>query len=465
MADPGPANYTDVLLQLLLIRKDWLEKSELTKLKEELRIYQSSFAALYNVFLKRKQISEDPYKQETRIGELEVPETGPLNESKRIEQISLRLAAYDSQLDFLVNFYQFGIDFLNLERIKRILGLVHYIDWVHLTPDSQSFNTKVVAEIVFQSKIGVDQVTLSIIGESLTKLSKTTATVTGILRDLFIYYKETYKLNIRQAITKNMSAGEVNAVNIKRKFASALPGISFYPEFIDELIKEDYTKEGPAMHESILKFLRLADEKPKAVKPTVDFKATLLEGIQVIGGSTNALNEITGKIDENESILSNRKKSFWEKLRLVIRHMMNSEPEEVIYEIQHMDISRGVPVKEKMNFHQFRADMDKKIRILTGLGGQGPALSKLSSMTEEQIISYLERGIREVQSLHRTLGALDDFFKTTVDKEDRERIKGIKPELATLKNSIVRANQLRHEYSAQKEEEEQLKRLGVSPTA
>jgi hypothetical protein len=41
-------------------------------------------------------------------------------------------------------------------------------------------------------------------------------------------------------------------------------------------------------------------------------------------------------------------------------------------------------------------------------------------------------------------------------------VKGIKPELATIKNAIVRANQDRYEYSAQKEEEEQMKRLGIN---
>jgi hypothetical protein len=32
-----------------------------------------------------------------------------------------------------------------------------------------------------------------------------------------------------------------------------------------------------------------------------------------------------------------------------------------------------------------------------------------------------------------------------------------------MKNSIVKANQLRYEYNAQKEEEEQMKRLGINP--
>jgi len=65
--------------------------------------------------------------------------------------------------------------------------------------------------------------------------------------------------------------------------------------------------------------------------------------------------------------------------------------------------------------------------------------------------------------MHKTLSALDEFFKAEVNKEDRDKVRGIKPELATIKNAIVRANSKRHDYSAQKEEEEQLRRLGVKP--
>jgi hypothetical protein len=61
------ANFTNTLDQALAARKDWLEKSEIAKLKENLRAFQASYAALYNIFLKKKQIDEDPYKQETKI--------------------------------------------------------------------------------------------------------------------------------------------------------------------------------------------------------------------------------------------------------------------------------------------------------------------------------------------------------------------------------------------------------------
>jgi len=464
MADNAAPNYIDLLSQALFARKDWLERAELTKLKEELRVFQISYSVLYNMFLKKKLINEDPYKQESKISDLEIPETGPFNEAKKREQISLRLASYDSQLDFLVNFYQFGVDFLNVERIRRIVGLVRYIDWMNLTPDSQSNNTKVVAEIINNAKSDSNALTLSIIGESLTKLPKCTSTIMGILRDLSIYHKESYKLNVRKAIP-GMQAQEANAANIKKKMASAMPGTVFYQEFIDELIKEDFSKDGPAMREAVLKALALSEEKPKTSKPKVDYKGMLLSGIVAIGNAATVMNEIIQKIDENEEVLADQKKGFWDKLRQLIRAMMHAEPEDVFYDLIFIDQATGVQKKETTNLHQFRGDLEKKTRILTGMNAQGPIMAKLKNMNEEQCITYLERTIRDVQNYHRVLTSLDEYFKANIPQQERARIKGIKPELASVKNCIVRANQLRAEYTAAKEEEEQMKRLGLNPGA
>jgi len=464
MADTPAPNYIDLLSQALLARKDWLEKTELTKLKEELRIFQISYSVLYNMFIKKKLINEDPYKQESKISDLEIPDTGPFNEAKKREQISLRLASYDSQLDFLVNFYQFGVDFLNVERIRRIVGLVRYIDWMNLTPDSQSNNTKVVAEIVNNTKSGGDALTLSIIGESLTKLPKCTTTIMGILRNLSIYHKESYKLNARKAIP-GMQAQEANAANIKKKMNAAMPGTVFYQEYIDEMIKEDYSKDGPAMREAVLKALAVTEEKPKAAKPKIDYKAMILSGITAIGSAATVMSEIIQKIDENEEVLADQKKGFWDKLRQIIRAMMHAEPEEVFYDLLFVDQSTGVQKKETTNLHQFRGDLERKTRILAGMSANGAVMAKLKNMNEEQCTAYLERTIRDVQNYHRILTALDDYFKTNIPQSERARIKGIKPELASVKNCIVKANQLRAEYTAAKEEEEQMKRLGLNPNA
>jgi hypothetical protein len=462
MADTAQTNYIDTLQQVLIARKDWLEKSELVRLKEDLRTFHVSFASLYNIYLKKKLIDEDPYKQETKISELEIPETDVFNEAKRIEQLSIRLSNFDSQLDFLVNFYQLGVDFLNIDRIKRIVGLIKYIDWSNLSPDSPSIMTKTVSDMTNHSKVGVDTLTLSIIGESLSRLSKSTAASMAILKDLNTYYRESYKLNVRQNVTKFMAVNEATLDNIRKKISSAMPGSPVYRELIEEILKEDFSNAGVDLRDSILNSLRVKEEKTKAVKQVIDFKKILLDGIIVIGGAANSLTEISGKLSENQTVMENRKKTLIETIKELIRQITNAEPEEVIYSVECMDTTKGVPVKEKVYFYQFMGEMEKKTRILNSFV-RGPAYNKLAAMSEEQIIGYLEKNIKEIQTLHKTLTALDEFFKVNVPPDDRDKIKGIKPELSALKNTFVKANQLRYEYSAQKEEEEQMRTLGFNP--
>jgi hypothetical protein len=455
------STYPGLLSQALGARMDWLERSELGKLKEELRIFQSSFSVLYNTYIKKGLIDEDPYKQEAKIGELEVPDTSSFTEVERVEQLTVRLANYDNQLDFLVNFYQFNVDFLSLERIKRILGLMKFIDWVHLSGDSPFPMTKAVFELNQLSKNGVDPLSQTLLVESLGNLSKATGQVMGYLKQLADYHRENYKLNLRTQVIQNMPEAEATQVNIKKKFAAVMPGKPFYPDLVEELLREDYSKDGPALREKVLKNLQIPDTKPKVAAAPVSFKSILLDGLQVIGSSSSILTEIAGKIDENESVLSNRRKSFFEKLQDLMRQVLGKEPEPVVYELQYVDPGRSAPVRDKLDYHNFRLGMDKKGRFLVNLSNRNNA--KLEKMSEEQLMQVLDQNIRDMQSLHKILSALDDFFKASATKEEREKIKGIKPELAALKNCIVKSNQLRHEYSAQKEEEEQMKRLGISP--
>jgi hypothetical protein len=219
------------------------------------------------------------------------------------------------------------------------------------------------------------------------------------------------------------------------------------------------------MKEAILKAMQVAEEKPKAAKPKTSHKDILLNGIQAVGNSGGVLNDIALKLDENQTVMENQKKGFWEKLRLIFRSMMSSDPEDVVYELQFIDHATGAEIHEHLNFFQFRVDFEKKVKIFGRMTAQSPLMAKLKAMTEEQVFGYLERAIKDLQSLHRILTALDEYFKSSVPREERDKIKGIKPELASIKNCYVKANQIRHDYSAQKEEEEQMKKLGINPDA
>ena len=464
MAEDNEGNdYIKTLTEALNARADWLEKSELPKLKEELRSLHTGFASLYTFYVKKKLINEDPYKHETKIVELEIPSSAPFSDAERLDQLTQRLANYDNQLDFLVNFYQFSVEFLNLNRIKLIVGLVKYINWTSLTPDSPNPVTKAVSEMTNQIKMGVDPLTMSVIGKSLSYVNKACNPIVACLKALSDYHRETFKLELRE-ITAGMSQTDAsNLPLLKKKFSQTKPGMPFYPDLAEEMLKEDFSSEGPALREAVLKKLQVAEAKTKEAKVQVSFKGILIDGIYGLGMISQTLTEIITKLDICQEVLLAKRQSFMEKLKKVFSQMFHKEPELVLYDVEYMDPIKGIPVHEKVNYNNFRSDIERKIRTLSPLVSRGSSTSKLESMQEEQLVGFLERNIRDLQSLHKTLGALDDFFKASVDREDRDKIRGIKPELGSIKNAILRANSKRHEYTAQKEEEEQLKRLGVRP--
>jgi hypothetical protein len=375
--------------------------------------------------------------------------------------MSIRLSEYDNQLDFLVNFYQFSMDYLTLDKIKKILALVKYIDWTRFNTDSSSMNTRVMADFLLQIKTGGDNMAVTLINDALGELKRASAAIMALLKELSDFNREDYKLQLRINLCSNLPAAEATAANIRKKFPAAMPKTPFYPDLVEEVIKEDYSKDGDTLRERVLKSLQVPDTKPKSEKAPVSFKSFLIDGLLVIGSVAATLGEIGPKLDENDALLANRKQGFWQKVKRIMQQMMmNKEPEPTIYTVECFDTLKGVSTKEKVNYTGFRGEMDRKARIMNGILRSG--IAKLESMEDEQLITLLDRSIREIQPLHKTLTALDEFFKAEASsQEERDKVKGIKPELATMKNALIKANQKRHEYSAQKEEEEQLKRLGI----
>jgi hypothetical protein len=451
--------YRDALSAAIEAYRLWLEKSEFPKLKEECRTFHASFAAIYKQLIQKRFIHEDPYKHEAKAGEIKVPD--PVSpEGDKTEQLTIRLSAYDNQLDFLVNFSQFSIEFLTLENIKRIIALVRYIDWTKFNMDAQTPTTKAMVDITLPARTGGDPLSGRVVADALTALDKASTAIMGYLKEAANFDREFYKLELRQNLTGSMKAGEAVSENIRKKFHIAMPGRPFYPDLVEEVIKEDFSPGGDKIRAAVLKQLAVPENKPKAVKQTVSFKSILLDGCMIISSVGTSLSDIAPRLDENSAIFQNRKQGFFEQLKAAFRQMLRKEPDPVIYEIEYLDTVKGTPVREKVNFGVFREELDRKIRSFTSLG-RGGISSRLDAVSENQLLSLLEKAVRDAQSLHKILTGLDEYFKAEAPRELREKIRGIKPELATIKNAIIKANQKRHEYSAQLEEEEQLKRLGI----
>ncbi|MFQ3547493.1 MAG: hypothetical protein SNJ56_04080 [Termitinemataceae bacterium] len=458
------------LAQALDQRKAWLDHTEMPQLKEAFSVFKGAFNSLYQVLLHKGLVEEDPYKNDIKIGELETPSEAPFTESERMEQMSIRLSAYDSQLDFLLTFYQFSVDFLTMERMKRVVGIVKYFNWLQVSPNSQYVNTRALAEIVNIAKAGNDQLAAGIIADSIVRLEQVSKNILKYLKEISDFHRENYKLEARLRFFDKLTFDKATVftkkdetmLQIKRKFAETMGDRPFYPELMEEILKEDYSAEGPALKQELLKKLSLPQETPQTKKAAASLRPMLLEGFKGLSTLSYILTDAISKLQDNKILLDSQQNGFWQKVKLVILKMLNKDLEEVFYDIEYLDPLTGMTKSEKINFGTFLSDLNKKARFLAALTTRGSnVMARLEAASDEQLLSMLSKNIEELQRFHRVLAGIDEFFKTEISKENRDRVRGIKPEISAIKNGIVKANQKRHEYIAQKEEEEQMKRLGI----
>jgi len=463
-------SFQSALAELLEKRREWLDRSEMPRLKEEYRIFQSSFSGLFKLFLKKGILHEDPYKNEVKIGDLKVPSESPFSESEKNDEMSLRLSNYESQLDFLVNFYQFSVDFMTMERLKKIVALTKYISWTQISTNSPNINTRTLSELAALIKGGNDQLSSGLLADAFQQLEKSSKTIFRILKDVSDYHRENYKLELRQRVMNSLQFQSETVITkkedtlrqVKRKFAESMADRSFYPELVDEILKEDYAGEGLSLREELLKRMAVAEDKPKGEKRVISFRSTLLDGIRLLASLNFIIDDALKKLDENSNLLESKKNTFMDKVRRIVRQMMNKETPEVIYEVEYFDPIQTASKTEALSYSKFHAETERKIRFLAALSNKTTSTAKrLESGTEEQVLAILAKNLEEVQNTHKEMSALDVYFKSETPREDRERMRGIKTELMTIKNGIVKANQKRHEYIAQKEELEQMKKLGI----
>jgi len=465
------AAYADRLEQALIAKTERMNSTELKQLKDDFKLYQSAFQAIYNVLIKKGLITEDPYKYELKISEVTTPSESPFAESDKIDQMCIRLSQFESYLDFLNNYYEFSVDFLTMGRIKRLASLTKYFAFTQFTENSQHINTRYFAEIVGLVKKGSDPLSTGIINEGLLQLEKTSRTIFQTLKDLTLLHKERYKLETRRLATNGLRLDrdyvithQDDAIRKVRQIIAESGGERpFYAELVAEVLKEDFSSDGDNLRDDVMKRLQVSVEKNQDKSTERNFKAVILDGARVVIGVGFQLEDAIKKLEENQALLESMDKSFMTKVKRALREMMGKKREHVVHEVEYLDPVSSERKNESIDFTEFCTDASKRAQSLVSMVSKtSSSFKRMENSSEDLIYKFLSKSIEELQSFHRKLSALDEFFQGAIeDPEFKGRVRSVKMELGSVKNAIIKSNQKRHEYIAQKEELEQMKRLGI----
>ena len=467
----GNGDYERILEERLSAKAESLDRVELPKLKESFKLFQTAFQGIHTVLLRKSVIQKDPYKFDLKISEVQTPPEGPFGESEKNEQISIRLSQFDSYLDFLNGYYQFSVDFLTMGRVKRLINLTKYFNFLQFSETSPQLNTRCFAEVVGLVRKGTDPLSTGLLGEGLVTLERTSRDIFQILKSLTVYHKERYKLDIRQLVLAGLTLQRERVIThrdevirtIKRKFSETMGDRPFYAELVKEVLAEDYSSDGPNLRDAILAQLQVKEEKKAESAQAKNFKAIVLDGARVLAGAGYQLEEAIRKLRENSILLENQNRTFLGQMRKMVRRLFNPAEDKVVYQVDYSDPITAEHRREEIDFTRLSEEAARRARVLSSMMARNSqSWQRLASAQEEQAYGFLVKGLEELQRYFRRLSALDEYFKNEItDPELKPKIRGIKVELATLKTSIIKANQKKHEYVAQKEEIEQMRRLGI----
>ncbi len=450
-------------------RKAYLEEKVLPRLRERLAAYQGLFESIYKILMRKSAIHEDPYQGERKSPEITVPATDAFLDTERSEKMSQRLAEYRTQLDFLNTAIPLDLEFLALKRLKRIRALAAWIDWARLSESAADPNTAALAFFIGRIRLGSDTLSTGILSTAVRQLEGTVQGLLELLEEIARYQRERYKLDLRRKVLARMPGlnpdSQATAINaIRRQFPQLVPGETFFTDLVEETVAEEFFDPGGSRRAKALQSLLVPETHPDHRKPppAQRHREILLEGAQAMARACQPLAEALRKLTDNHQVLIHSRRGLLRWLGRWLRRLTRPGSDRPVYEIRLLDPTTSSTRVEPIDFQTFQQEVLKRIRLFeTVANPAGAAWQRLKTAEESQLYEFLSRNLGELRDIRQKMEGLSALFRNLVGGRDQEKLKGIRIELTILKNHQVQAGKKRHEYVALREEQEQLKRLGM----
>ena len=457
-------------LQSMLVEKQrWYNNERLGELLEEFRLLHTCVKTVYDFLIKKSLVNEDPYRMDQRISDIEIPATTTFAEGDIHNVLGERFSKYETMLDFVCTYYRFSVESLTLSKIKKLLDLNNSFYWDDVSMNSVKSNTKSLAIVINKAKMNSAGLALSMLTDSVDKCVKASKFISKFLTEFVVFQREFYKGIVRKDVMDfpDFNKAKVNSVEteiaeIKRVFPKVMGKRLYYAELVSEIANEDFGEKKEQLREKVLSKLQIEEKKETVKKEKeVDTKEYLINAVLTMGALAPSLIQLRAKLIDNFDLLFTKKETFFSKLIDLLKNSLGIPPKKQICEINIVNPKTGASREETVVVNDFLAEVEKKIKTYNIIATRNSEYSKIVSSTEDVILTFLNKQISDIQSLFSTLNALDLYFKSSIEGPNKLKIKGMKIDLDALRNTIINVNKKRGEYISTREENEQLKKLGI----
>ncbi|UTY31199.1 hypothetical protein [Treponema putidum] len=461
-------NFVEELSVVLETKRNEFNTKILPKVQENYNIQISALHAIRSTLLKKRVIHDDPYKYDSKMTEVEIPSKENFADSEKASVIGTRLAHYETMLDFVNNYYQFNTDFLTPKRISILLELNSTFIWSDFTNTSTHTNTRAIADIINNLFKGPDQLSNSLLRDSVAHMGKSEVYINTQLKSLSFFHREEYKLLMRREIMPSVKVSKADCSNpanilreIKKIFSIKMKKKPFYTDLIVEIIREDYGEDSSILQQEILSKLEIKEKQDSFSPQKVNNRPILISGLKILSNSAPHLKAALEKIKSNQEMVYKAENTVFKKLAQIFRQILKLDPPEKHITIIITDTINQNTKKQTINYSVLEKEVLQKISLFQSILMPNSAVNqKIKTMPDELLFKSLTKYISDSNEILKQLGGLDEFYKN-VKPELRSKIRGIKIEITTITNSIIKANQYRAEYQALSDEVNQMKKLGV----
>lgn len=451
-------------------KQEWFDREQLPALLEAYRLFYTCVKNLNDMLTKKDLIVPDPYKLDKRISDIAITPSTPFSEGETATVLGERLSDFETMLDFICMYFRFTIENITIDKVKKLLELNKVFDWTNLSMNSAHCNTRALAQVINQSRVNSPAVVNSNISDSLEKCSKAVSEIGRMLNELGAFQKELIKERLRKDVLmhpdfdvqKAFSSPEDELNEIKRIFPKACGKKAFYIDLANEVVREDQDPNKEQLRQRLFKNLGIPQKEVKQQKKGPEPKEYLIQTIIALNGLSPVIGLMKNKLDDNFELLFTEKKTFFTKLLAALKKAFGVKEKERVCTIPVVDTKTGAKTTSKINVREFLFDLEKKQKIYSSFGVNGPELAKIKSAPEETILTFLNKQISENQQLFTIINALDEYFKANVEILLRPKVKGLKIDLSSYKNVIVTINKKRGEYISIREETDQMQKLGIT---
>ena len=448
----------------------WFNSTVLPKVQEGYRNHLIFVKNLTNALQRRSLITPDPYQNDKKITDVGPIDDAPFNDAERATQLGIRLGQYENMVDFICTYVKFSVEQLPTAKIKKLVDFNGSFSWDALNPESARQNTKALGAALMELKTTTQDggPAMSMLFDSIAKTSKDMEEMSRELKSVGAFQKERYKGEIRKEIVSKLGPdvrGNASALmeEIKKQMPTALPRRPFSADIVEELVKEESAPNKDELRSKLLQHLKVQEMPTEKAEESVNVHEIIMGAVLSLGSMSDQYNIVMGKVVTNHDILASEDKGFKQKLGRFFRRLFGMAEPQVEYEVIINKKGTDEKQREIINYNSFMAAFSKRIKFYTSLSStDSPNYQKMNSQADDFVFNWVNKQMTENGRLQVLLGALDEYFKANTSGVNRAKIKGIKMELTTLKNVLVKVNQLRSEYASYVEEAEQMKKLGIT---